>query len=461
VKNTKKKKLGERLVERGSVSSQDLEKALNEQQGKTILLGDLLLARGLVSRDDLAVTLKELLGIEYVDLSSVNIDPAALKLMTRAVAAEHLALPLYKEKNKLVVAMSNPQNMIFLERLRFRLGMDVAPVLSFSDEISAAIELWYSKSPKDGERTADTVPTAATSQPTASSRVPPSVSIGRTSMELSHQIVTADESQSIRFELAKAGPKETGRDIATEVELARHEQSSPAVRMFSSVIAKALSEKASDIHIDPQTSGSIVRLRVDGMLRDLMEVPHEIKGALISRIKILADMDIADRRAPQDGRIMVMAGERKIDLRVSTLPTQHGEKTVIRLLDPESAQVNFAALGLSESAANALRKVLGQPQGMLLVTGPTGAGKTTTLYAALNQIRSRTKNIITVEDPVEYMLDGVNQVQVNVKASRTFESCLRSILRQDPNVIWFSQRSIQMTVSPLLRDSWTWACRVT
>ena len=179
---------------------------------------------------------------------------------------------------------------------------------------------------------------------------------------------------------------------------------------------------------------------------------------------------------------MVMAGERKIDLRVSTLPTQHGEKTVIRLLDPEAAQVNFAALGLSESAGNALRKVLGQPQGMLLVTGPTGAGKTTTLYAALNQIRSRTKNIITVEDPVEYMLEGVNQVQVNVKASRTFGSCLRSILRQDPNVImvgeirepkrrklrchvrkpdiWFSQRSTQMTVSLLLRDSWTWACRV-
>ena len=294
----KEEKTRERLVERGSVSLQDLEKALNDQQGKTILLGDLLLARGLVSREDLAVTLKELLGIEYVDLRSVKIDPAAVKLMTRAVAAEHLALPLYKDKNKLVVAMSNPQNMIFLERLRFRLGMDVAPVLSFSDEISAAIELWYSKSPKEGDRPAESVPTAATSQPTASSRVPPSISIGRTSMELSHQIVTADKNQSIRFELAKAGPKETGRDIATEVELARHEQSSPAVRMFSSVIAKALSEKASDIHIDPQTSGSIVRLRVDGMLRDLMEVPHEIKGALISRIKILADMDIADRRAP-------------------------------------------------------------------------------------------------------------------------------------------------------------------
>jgi general secretion pathway protein E len=166
-----------------------------------------------------------------------------------------------------------------------------------------------------------------------------------------------------------------------------------------------------------------------------MQVPPELKNALISRIKILGDMDIAERRAPQDGRIMVQTATVKIDLRVSTLPTQHGEKTVIRLLNSEAANVGFADLGLSEATAIALTKVLKQPQGMLLVTGPTGSGKTTTLYAALNQMRSRTKNIITVEDPIEYVLEGINQVHVNAKAGRTFASCLRSILRQDPNVI--------------------------
>jgi type IV pilus assembly protein PilB len=450
MKNTKKKRLGEKLIERGSLSVEDLQSALNEQRGKTILLGDLLLARGLVSKQDLAATLKETLGIDYVDVTTVSIDPSVLKLIPRDMATENSVLPLLRDGKKLVVAMANPQNIRFIDQMRFTLGLEVSPVLAFSDEISLAIEHLYSELPEK-RRSDNPIPSAGLQ----GSNSLPTSKVVRSSLELAHHIVTIDEDQAVSFESSRLLPKESGRDIATEVELARQNQSTPAVRIFSSIISKALRERASDVHIDPGTNGSIARLRVDGMLRDLMEIPHELKSALISRIKILADMDIAERRMPQDGRVMVQIGQDKIDLRVSTLPTQHGEKAVIRLLNPNATAVDFAGLGLSEVTASLLRKVLTQPQGMLLVTGPTGSGKTTTLYAALNQIRSRTKNIITVEDPIEYVLEGINQVQVNIKAGRTFATCLRSILRQDPNVIMVGEIRDAETADIALSSSQT------
>ena len=450
MKNVKKKKLGERLIERGSISQENLESALSEQRGKTILLGDLLLARGLVSKEDLAGTLKEIFGIDYVDVTTARVDRSVLKLIPRDLATENSALPLYRDGKKLVVAMANPQNIRFLDQMRFTLGLEISPVLGFSDEISLAIESLYSNRPEQGGSDSSISPARLQ----GSSPLPAS-SVARSSPELAHQIVTVEENQPVHFESSRLTPKEPSRDVATEVELARQNQSTPAVRIFSSIVSKALRERASDIHIDPQTTGSVVRLRVDGMLRDLMEIPPELKGALISRIKILADMDIAERRMPQDGRVMVQIGQDKLDLRVSTLPTQHGEKAVIRLLNPSAAAVDFAGLGLTEETANSLRRVFSQPQGMLLVTGPTGSGKTTTLYAALHQIRSRTKNIITVEDPVEYVLEGINQVQVNIKAGRTFATCLRSILRQDPNVIMVGEIRDPETAEIALSSSQT------
>ncbi len=370
MKNTKKKKLGERLVERGNVSQVDLENALTEQRGKTILLGDLLLSRGLVAKEDLAATLKELLGIDYVNVTEGKVDRAVLKYISREVASESQALPLYKEGNKLVVAMANPQDIRFLDQLRFRVGMEILPVLSFSDEIAVAIDEAYGESSKR----MGAVPRSAearTAPMSASSSALRPTGIVRSSAELSHQLIPTED-DTVRFEMAKAGAQESGRDAATEIELAKQNQNTPAVKIFSTIVLRAFREKASDIHIDPQINGSVVRLRVDGMLRDLMEVPPEIKGALISRIKILADMNISERRAPQDGRIMVQMGANKLDLRVSTLPTQHGEKTVIRLLDPASAKVDFAALGLSETTSDSLRRVLLQPQrGCCWSTGPT------------------------------------------------------------------------------------------
>ena len=337
--NVKKKKLGERLIQRGSISQEDLESALREQRGKTILLGDLLLARGLVSKDDLAGTLKEIFGIDYVDVTTTDIDRSLLKLIPRNIATENCALPLYRDGKKLVVAMANPQNIGFLDQMRFTLGLEISPVLGFSDEISLAIENLYSNRPEQGGSDSSISPAEL-----KDSRPVPASSVARSSPELAHQIVTVEDNQPVRFESSRLTPKEPSRDVATEVELARQNQSTPAVRIFSSIVSKALRERASDIHIDPQTTGSVVRLRVDGMLRDLMEIPPELKGALISRIKILADMDIAERRMPQDGRVMVQIGQDKLDLRVSTLPTQHGEKAVIRLLNQSATAVDFAGL---------------------------------------------------------------------------------------------------------------------
>ena len=220
-----------------------------------------------------------------------------------------------------------------------------------------------------------------------------------------------------------------------EIQAELNSKPTPAVRLVSEAIATAVKKDASDIHIEPQEDGMMVRLRVDGILRELAHVPTELQTTVISRVKVLADMDIAERRRPQDGRIVVRVGEKHIDLRISTLPTHHGEKMVIRLLDPSAPRLLFRDLGMAPTVCETLDRILDRPQGMLLVTGPTGSGKTTTLYAALNQLRSPSVNIVTVEDPVEYRLEGINQVQVNTKAGLTFSQCLRSILRQDPNII--------------------------
>ncbi len=436
----KKKRIGERLVERGKLSAADLESVLKEQRGKTILLGELLLDRGLVTKKDLSGTLTEIFQVECVDVKTAEIDPGAAKLIPQRIAEQYKALPLRRDGKQLIVVMTDPQNLQALDQLRFSSGLDISPRLGFRDEIVEAIEKLYGASPAPSDhKTAGSPAGEAHKSQHASASPKKAEQVLRTSAELMHDITKLREEPSIQFETAKLGAPDPNAAALRELASAQHNQQTPAVRIFSSVVGAAIREGASDIHIDPQTNGAVVRIRVDGMLRDLMDVPLDVQASLISRIKILGGMDIAERRAPQDGRVLVRSGDIRVDLRVSTLPTQHGEKAVIRLLNPQATKVDFTDLGLSQRTADGLRKIITQPQGMLLVTGPTGSGKTTTLYAALNQIRARTKNIITVEDPVEYMLEGINQVQVNAKAGRTFANCLRSILRQDPNVIMIGE----------------------
>jgi type IV pilus assembly protein PilB len=399
MKSAKRKKLGESLRDRGKISHKDLEGAIQEQAGKTELLGELLLRRGLVSKEDLVTSLEEINHIPYVNAATAEVAPNALRLVPAWVARRFCVLPIQIKHKKLEVVMLEPHDLPALTELSFVAGMDIAPRFGLKSEIESGLNMHYMGTG------------AETAQPEEANASKP------------------------KIEFVASSSRQRTLDAIREAQAELLNQPTPAVRLFSDLVIQATAKKASDIHIDPQTTGPVVRIRVDGILRELTKIPPALQNALVSRIKILADMDIAERRLPQDGRLLVNIGEEKRDLRVSTLPTQYGEKVVIRLLDGGSAFVQLQALGLWQEQADLLLHLLHQPQGMILVTGPTGSGKTTTLYSSLNILRSRALNIITVEDPVEYQLDGVNQVQVNERAGRTFAVSLRSILRQDPNVI--------------------------
>ena len=418
----KKKRLGEVLRERGHVSHADLNKAIEDQQGKLIHLGELLLDRGVVSRPDLAAALTEVTRVPYVDCGNIEPDPEVLRLLPRAVAKRCCVLPLHCQGTKLVTVMAEPQNLQIIDELRFMSGMDIVPRLAFRSEIESAIDKWYAAVEEAEAAVADAI---------------------------------APVAEDPGMEFISTSSLQRNIEAMQEMQAELLHKSTPAVRLVASTINAAALKQASDIHIEPQATDTIIRLRVDGMLRDFQHVPRSIQNSVVSRIKILSDMDIAERRTPQDGRFMVKIAGKKIDLRVSTLPTQYGEKVVMRLLEADAPTSDFSALGLAPEIASSLLRVLQMPQGMLLVTGPTGAGKSTTLYSALNFVCKPTVNIITVEDPVEYAVPGINQVQVNTKAGLTFSTCLRSILRQDPNVIMVGEIRDRETAEIALKAAQT------
>jgi len=410
----RRKKLGELLHEQGKISTEDLSKAIYDQTGKAIRLGELLLERGLVHRFDLLLALEEITGIPYQDCTSIVPTFDALQHIPRVIAERCCALPIEQDGPSLTVVMAEPQNLTLIDELRFTSGAEIIPRLGFSREILEAIARHY-----------------AAPEPPA-----PAVHERKSAED---ELTASEYAAVVGMEFVSTSSRQAGQEAFQEVQAELRKKRTPAVQIVSEIIQAAMTRQASDIHIEPQAADTAVRLRVDGVLRDLRRVPRRLQNSLVSRIKILSDMDIAERRAPQDGRFMVVAGERKVDMRVSTLPTQHGEKVVMRLLESEAQVVGFAQLGFPGPIEQSLNRLLEMPQGMLLVTGPTGSGKSTTLYAALNQLRKPSVNIITVEDPIEYVIPGVNQVHVNVRAGLTFASCLRSILRQDPNVIMIGE----------------------
>jgi type IV pilus assembly protein PilB len=400
-----RKRLGDLLQEQGRVSHRDIESAVQEQQRSSMLLGELLLQRGLVSKDELVAALQEITHAKYVDCQTVKVAPDALSLISRSVAARCCVLPISVEGKRLVIIMAEPQDIAMVDELSFISSKQISPRLGFAAEINAAIDQHY------GPLSSENVETEG------------------------EKLLQIDQGDSSLIEFLGSETGGSEKEAINEFYAAKAKQRTPAVHLFSGIVAAAADKKASDIHVDPQAGNTVIRIRVDGILRDMMQIPMQMQESLVSRIKILSNMDIAQRRTPQDGRIMVRVGQTRLDLRVATLPTHYGEKVVVRLLDPRSAQISLTDLGLSPEQLNLVTETLTNPQSMFLVTGPTGSGKTTTLYAALNLIRSRRVNVITVEDPIEYMIDGVNQVQVHTAAGRTFAKCLRSILRQDPNVI--------------------------
>jgi type IV pilus assembly protein PilB len=403
----KRKKLGEILQDSGKISAADLHQLFEEQKGKMVRLGELILERGLVDKPSLVKALEEVSRVPYLDCTSIHCDAAVLQIIPKAMAVRLDILPVGMDQSRLIVVMAEPQNVATVDELRFTSGKDISPRLGFRAEIVSAIV-------KNYDQFASTAPARQASAEVAL----------QTEMEM---------------EFISTSSRQANRDAIQEIQAELNQKKTPAVRLVSEIIHKAMDKQASDIHIEPQAAATVVRIRVDGVLRELESVPRNIQNSLVSRIKILSDMDIGERRAPQDGRFMVAVGQRRVDMRVSTLPTQYGEKVVIRLLEASAPILSFVDLGFPPDVANHLMQLIALPQGMLLVTGPTGSGKSTTLYSALNLLRKPAVNIVTVEDPVEYALPGVNQVHVNTRAGLTFATCLRSILRQDPNVIMIGE----------------------
>lgn len=419
----RRKRLGDVLRENARITHDQLEQAIEEQRKTSGLLGELLLQRGLVAKIDIITALEEVTRFQYVDCRFATVDPSILKLIPRSAAARYSVLPLAREGSKLITAMAEPQNLRILDELRFISGLEILPRMGFRSEINAAIENFY---PKLTEK----------------------VLVDEIAVPLLNQVDTAD------VEFFTQPTEQDADSEAAQAEL-NTKGITPAVRLVSAIVSAAAQKKASDIHVEPQALGTIIRVRVDGMLRELARIPPELQNSLISRIKILSNMDISERRTPQDGRFLVQIGTRHVDLRVSSLPTHYGEKIVMRLLDPAATRVEFVDLGFSPEQSVLLQEVISMPQGMMLVTGPTGSGKSTTLYACLNAIKSPETNICTVEDPVEYKLSGVNQVQINNKAGLTFATCLRSLLRQDPNVIMVGEIRDTETAEIALQASQT------
>ncbi|MDP8949892.1 MAG: Flp pilus assembly complex ATPase component TadA, partial [Actinomycetota bacterium] len=385
-------KLGDALVSEGKITPEQLEESLTAQRERGGELGEVLLSLGYASKADLAQALAKRLRLEYVEITEKDVERQVASLVDRRVLRKHGALPLRVEDGRLVVAMSDPTNFYALEDLAMLSGHPISPVVALEDEIRRVFDTAFAI----GQEVSDILEGAA-------------------------EDTFVEDSGEVELG-ADSGPAEA-----------------PIVRVVGAILQRAVGEGASDIHVEPRANELTVRLRVDGVLREVMSVPSKLQGGVIARLKILGNLDIAERRVPQDGRFSVRSGGQKIDLRVASLPTVFGEKVVLRLLDTSSVEANLTRLGFAGRDLERFEEVYRRPYGTVLVTGPTGSGKSTTLYATLAELNTPEKNIITVEDPVEYRMPGINQIQVNPKAGLTFASGLRSILRADPDVVMIGE----------------------
>lgn len=378
------KQLGEILVGQGLISNADLEKALLEQRSVGHSLGRVLIDMGLLTEAQVVQALASQIGMRFVDLTEITLDGAALTKVPGAVCRRHSAIPVAFENGKLLVAMSDPANVFAIDDIRSASGMSVQPVVATRTDVQAALDRHYRA---DGEL---------------------------------DELTTAME------------PEDDEDDLSSIKEVV---EDAPIVKFVNLLITQGIQDRASDIHLEPTEHDVRVRFRIDGVLHEVMRSPKSIQSGVISRLKIMADMNIAERRIPQDGRLSVVSNGQKVDLRVATLPTVWGEKIVMRILDNSTAMLDLADLGFRDSNYERYSRSFTKPYGMILVVGPTGSGKSTTLYATVNILNRPEVNIITVEDPVEYRLPGVNQVQTHAKAGLTFAAALRSILRSDPDIV--------------------------
>ncbi|MFA7484509.1 MAG: ATPase, T2SS/T4P/T4SS family [Phycisphaerae bacterium] len=411
---------GEFLVSRDLLTRQELVEALNAQRDNPGRLGEVLVRLNMLSSEDVTCALAEHLSLEYAkldDISKINMDVA--RLLPESIARRFCLVAIGEADGKVIVAMTDPLNVVAIDTITLKIRRQIKVVISSPEAVRKAIESVYHGSDIDQQKLKDLVETEVNT-------------------EDSLEVDTAVEEM--------ADDSADGEDGATKA---------PVIRFVDLLLSQAAKSRASDIHIEPQEKSMMIRMRIDGKLRDMVPPARKMQAAVIARIKILSKMDIAERRLPQDGRLKIKSSGRDIDVRVSVIPTIYGEKVVMRILDGAAANRSLEELGFGTELLRQFKLILTQPHGIIIVTGPTGSGKSTTLYSALNYLKDPTKNITTVEDPVEFRLGGINQVQVKPEIDLTFAKCMRSILRQDPDIVLIGEIRDKETVEIAIQASLT------
>ena len=400
MKVTSRKRLGDLLVAAKVITEEQLEFSL-ANKSREEKLGDYLIKENLLTEQKLIETLEVQLGIPHIQLNQYSIDPELMQLVPKELAKRTGVMPVKKDRNKLMIAMADPMDYFAIEEVRMATGCRIEPSIAAKDDLYRTITKYY------------------------------------------------DLQESMDAALIDLSPNET----IEEQEIL--DEDSPIVRLVNQIIASAVSQRASDIHFDPQETDFRIRFRVDGVLTTERSLPKSMQSVMTARVKIMGNLNITESRIPQDGRIKSTVNFRPIDIRLSTLPTVYGEKIVMRILDLSSALNDMEKLGFTPNNQDSFMKMISKPNGIVLLTGPTGSGKSSTLYAALNHLNSEEVNIITVEDPVEYQLEGVNQIQVKDEVGLTFAAGLRSILRQDPDIVMIGEIRDLETAQIAIRASLT------
>ena len=399
-------RIGDKLVQYGYITEEQLQKALLNQKGTGKRVGEILIEQGVITAELLTHVLTELLNVENIDLSPANVKPEAIKKIPQNICKRYKVFPYKIEDNKLHLAMEDPQDREAIQDVRRIAGMDIIANIATISDINQAIEQWYSNTELD---------------------------------------------KAIREYTKNETLKELNEDFIEDEDV----NSAPIVKFVHNILESAVRKKASDIHIEYNGDYMRVRFRIDGILMEHMKTSAKAYKAIISRIKIMASLNISEKRLPQDGRIYMVVDNKPIDFRVSTMPTSKYEKVVMRVLDKSNFMVSKDKLGFTPESTEIYDNLLSKPYGLILVVGPTGSGKTTTLYSMLNQLNDVDKNILTIEDPIEYELPGINQSQINYKAGLDFASALRAFLRQDPDIIMVGEIRDHDTAEIAIRASLT------
>jgi len=408
------KRISDILLRDNVVSAEVLARVGKESEENRRSIGDVLVKMKIISRETLMTILAEALSIPAIHLSRYRIEPDVLNILPKKVSNLYRVLPLSRIGRQLTVAMADPLNILAIDYLKVMTNLDISPVIVSGEDMEEALQGYFEKSAHD---------------------------------EISGIV---DDIKSEQVEMVAEG-----EDRISSVELLRITEEAPVVKMTNMILGKAVKERSSDIFIEPLERHTRVRFRVDGVLHESYEPPKKFHQAIVSRIKIMADLDIAERRLPQDGRFRIKIEGRRIDFRVAIIPSSFGEKVALRILDKEQARIDLDALGFKSRDIDEIKEASKRPHGMILVCGPTGCGKTTTLYSVLKTVDDPGKNLITVEDPVEYELKGINQVQVNEELGLTFAACLRSILRQDPDIIMVGEIRDYETLDVAIKSALT------